>query len=70
MLTVEGTGTASGTYGDKLSGLTVSGLTAKRNGTVVPGTWRLTGDTVPNVGDKEHTPRPLPQKAVRTTMRR
>ena len=52
MLTVEGTGTASGTYGDKLSGLTVSGLTAKRNGTVVPGTWRLTGDTVPNVGDK------------------
>lgn len=25
MLTVEGTGTASGTYGDKLSGLTVSG---------------------------------------------
>ena len=51
MLTVEGTGTASGTYGDKLSGLTVSGLTAKRNGTVVPGTWSLTGNTVPNVGD-------------------
>ena len=51
MLTVAGTGTASGTYGDKLSGLTVSGLTAKRNGTVVPGTWSLTGNTVPNVGD-------------------
>ena len=51
MLTVEGTGTASGTYGDKLSGLTVSGLTARRNGTVVPGTWSLTGNTVPNVGD-------------------
>ena len=51
MLTVEGTGTASGTYGDKLSGLTVSGLTARRNDTVVPGTWRLTGNTVPNVGD-------------------
>ena len=51
MLTVEGTGIASGTYGDKLSGLTVSGLTAKRNGTVVPGTWSLTGNTVPNVGD-------------------
>ena len=51
MLTVEGTGTASGTYGDKLSRLTVSGLTAKRNGTVVPGTWSLTGNTVPNVGD-------------------
>ena len=51
MLTVEGTGTASGTYGDKLSGLTVSGLTAKRNGTVVPGTWSLTGNTVPNAGD-------------------
>ena len=52
VLTVEGTGTASGTYGDKLSGLTVSGLTAKRNGTAVLGTWRLTGDTIPNVGDK------------------
>ena len=52
MLTVEGTGTASGTYGDKLSGLTVSGLTAKRNGTAVLGTWRLTGDTIPHVGDK------------------
>ena len=51
MLTVEGTGTASGTYGDKLSGLTVSGLTAKRNGTAVLGTWSLTGNTVPNVGD-------------------
>ena len=50
-LTVDGTGTASGTYGAKLSELTVDGLTAKLNGNVVAGTWKLTGDTVPNVGD-------------------
>ena len=50
-LTVEGTGTANGTYGAKLSDLTVSGLTAKLDDTVVAGTWKLVGDTVPNVGD-------------------
>ena len=50
-LTVEGTGTASGTYGDTLENLIVSGLTAKLNAETVPGTWALTGDTVPNVGD-------------------
>ena len=50
-LTASGTGIASGTYGAKLSELTVSGLTAMLNGTKVPGTWTLTGDTVPNVGD-------------------
>ena len=50
-LTVEGTGTASGTYGAKLSELTVSGLTAKMGGSEVKGTWSLTGDAVPNVGD-------------------
>lgn len=50
-LTVEGTGTASGTYGDKLSELTVSGLTAKLGATEISGTWKLAGDTVPNVGD-------------------
>ena len=50
-LTVEGTGTASGVYGKKLSELDVSGLTAKLNGTTVAGTWRLTGDTIPDVGD-------------------
>ena len=50
-LTVDGNGTASGTYGDKLSELAVSGLTAKLGDTVVAGTWKLAGDTVPNVGD-------------------
>ena len=50
-LTVDGTGTAKGTYGDKLSALTVEGLTAKLNGNDVAGTWKLAGDTVPNVGD-------------------
>ena len=50
-LTVDGTGTASGIYGAKLSELTVSGLTAKMGGSEVTGTWSLTGDAVPNVGD-------------------
>ena len=50
-LTVEGSGTASGTYGAKLSELTVSGLTAKMGEQTVDGTWHLTGDAVPNVGD-------------------
>ena len=50
-LTADGTGTASGTYGDKLSELTVSGLTAKLGATEISGTWKLTGDAVPNVGD-------------------
>lgn len=52
-LTASGTGVASGIYGAKLSELTVSGLTALLNGTEVPGTWTLTGDDVPNVGDTE-----------------
>ncbi|MCI9223163.1 MAG: hypothetical protein HFF22_07335, partial [Oscillospiraceae bacterium] len=50
-LTVDGNGTASGTYGAKLSELTVDGLTAKLGAGTVTGTWKLTGDTVPNVGD-------------------
>lgn len=50
-LTADGTGTASGTYGDKLSELTVSGLTAKLGEATVTGTWKLAGGTVPNVGD-------------------
>ncbi len=50
-LTADGTGIASGTYGDNLSGLTVSGLTAKLGEATVTGTWKLAGGTVPNVGD-------------------
>ncbi len=50
-LTAEGTGTAKGTYGQQLSELTVEGLTAKLGSTTIDGTWKLTGDTVPNVGD-------------------
>lgn len=52
-LTVDSTGTASGTYGAKLSELTVSGLTAKMGEKTVDGTWSLTGDAVPNVGDNK-----------------
>ena len=36
-LTVEGEGIASGTYGTKLSGLTVNGLTAKLGNNVIDG---------------------------------
>ena len=62
MLTVKGTGTASGTYGAKLSELTVSGLTAKMGEKTVDGTWSLTGDAVPNVGDtKTYTATFTPQ---------
>ena len=61
-LTVDGTGTASGTYGAKLSELTVSGLTAKMGEQTVDGTWHLTGDAVPNVGDtKTYTATFTPQ---------
>ena len=49
--TVSGTGKASGTFGDKLSELTVSGLTAKLGDTEIEGTWALSGNTIPNVGD-------------------
>ena len=57
-LTAEGTGTANGTYGAKLSGLTVSGLTAKLGDKTVDGTWTITGagsDVIPNVGETTAT---------------
>ena len=50
-LTASGTGVASGTFGNKLSELTVSGLTAKLGDTEIEGTWALSGNTIPNVGD-------------------
>ena len=50
-LTVEGEGIASGTYGNKLSELTVTGLTAKLGTEIIGGTWRIDGDEVPCVGD-------------------
>lgn len=50
-LTAEGDGIASGTYGTKLSGLTVNGLTAKLGNNVIDGTWQIIGDEVPCVGD-------------------
>ena len=52
-LTAEGAGIASGTYGDKLSELTVTGLTAKLGSETIDGTWRIDGDKVPCVGDNE-----------------
>lgn len=52
-LTTDGKGTAAGTYGAKLSELTVTGPTVKLNGTEVPGTWKLAGDTIPNAGNTE-----------------
>ena len=53
VLTATGTGIANGTYGAKLSELSVAGLKAVYQGatTEVPGTWKLTGSTVPDVGD-------------------
>lgn len=50
-LTVEGDGIARGTYGNKLSELTVTGLTAKLGTEIIGGTWRIDGDEVPCVGD-------------------
>lgn len=52
-LTVEGEGIASGTYGTKLSGLTVNGLTAKLGNNVIDGSWKVDGDEIPYVGDSE-----------------
>ena len=51
LLTVEGEGIARGTYGNKLSELTVTGLTAKLGTEIIGGTWRIDGDEVPCVGD-------------------
>lgn len=50
-LRAEGVGIASGTYGNKLSVLTVAGLTAKLGTEIIGGTWRIDGDEVPCVGD-------------------
>lgn len=50
-LTVSGTGVAYGTYGQKLSMLSVSGLTVWSGGQEVAGAWTLSGDAVPAVGD-------------------
>lgn len=52
-LTTDGKGTAAGTYGAKLSELTVTGPSVKLNGTEVSGTWKLAGDTIPNAGNTE-----------------
>lgn len=50
-LTVEGEGIACGTYGNKLSELTVTGLTAKLGTEIIDGNWQIIGDEVPCVGD-------------------
>lgn len=52
-LTAEGDGIASGTYGTKLSGLTVNGLTAKLGNNVIDGSWKIGGDEIPYVSDSE-----------------
>ena len=55
LLTVEGEGIAGGTYGNKLSELTVTGLTAKLGSETINGTWQIQSDDdkVPYVGDSE-----------------
>lgn len=55
LLTVEGKGIANGTYGNKLSGLKVTGLTAKLGIDTIDGTWQIQSDDdkVPYVGDSE-----------------
>ncbi|MBD5455192.1 MAG: leucine-rich repeat protein [Lachnospiraceae bacterium] len=50
-LMAEGNGIATGTYGNRISELIVNGLTVKLGGSEVPGTWKLAGSTVPDVGD-------------------
>ena len=52
-LTAEGDGIASGTYGTKLSGLIVNGLTAKLGNNVIDGSWKIDGDEIPYVSDSE-----------------
>ena len=54
-LTADGDGIASGTYGNKLSGLKVTGLTAKLGTDTIDGTWQIQSDDdkVPYVGDSE-----------------
>ena len=54
-LTAEGDGIASGTYGNKLSELTVTRLTAKLGTETIDGTWQIQSDDdkVPYVGDSE-----------------
>lgn len=50
-LTAVGHGAAKGTYGVKLSDLAVTGLEAYLSGTLIGGTWELTGDAKPDAGD-------------------
>jgi fibronectin type III domain protein len=50
-LTVVGEGIAGGTYGNKLSELKVTGLTAKLGTEIIGGNWQIIGDEVPCVGD-------------------
>lgn len=50
-LTAEGDGIASGTYGNKLRELKVTGLSAKLESETIDGTWQIIGDEVPYVGD-------------------
>ena len=54
-LTVEGEGIACGTYGNKLSELTVTGLTAKLGSETIDGTWQIQSDDdkVHYAGDSE-----------------
>lgn len=54
-LMAEGEGIACGTYGNKLSELTVTGLTAKLGSETINGTWQIQSDDdkVPYVGDSE-----------------
>ena len=54
-LTVEGDGIASGTYGNKLRELKVTGLSAKLGSETIDGTWQIQSDDdkVPYVGDSE-----------------
>ena len=55
-LRAEGVGIASGTYGNKLSVLTVAGLTAKLETKTIDGTWQIQSDDdkVPYVGDERN----------------
>ena len=51
VLTADGDGIASGTYGNKLRELKVNGLSANLESETIDGTWQIIGDEVPCVGD-------------------
>lgn len=49
-LTVEGTAEARAVYGTNISDIVINGLTVRLNDTVVPGSWKFSGQEIPGAG--------------------